>query len=143
MRLVAGYDSLADGHMAAARAVSRGEANCCIATRAAARAFSLDFIPLVHERYDFVIPKKMLREPGVESCLNLLNRASLRRELGTFAGYETTSMGQTVRANGNSVPVAAKRAAQFKRLVYRSWLAVMSQSLYLATGFPAPQPANP
>jgi putative molybdopterin biosynthesis protein len=96
VRLVAGYDSLADGHMAAARAVSRGEANCCIATRAAARAFSLDFIPLVHERYDFVIPKKMLREAGVESCLNLLNRASLRRELGTFAGYETTPMGQTV-----------------------------------------------
>lgn len=94
--LVTGYDSLAGGHLAAARAVSLGEANCCIATRAAARAFSLDFIPLVQERYDFVILKRTLREPGVDSCLDLLNRASLRRELEAFAGYETSSTGKTV-----------------------------------------------
>lgn len=94
--LLAGYDSLTGGHLAAARAVFSGEADACIATRAAARAFSLDFVPLVREDYNFFIPKKTIKEPNVEVCLDLLHRASLRRELGRFAGYETGSTGKFV-----------------------------------------------
>ena len=52
---VRGYDRTAGGHLQAAWQVRSGDADGCIATRAAARVFGLDFIPLLSERYDLVI----------------------------------------------------------------------------------------
>jgi len=49
---VAGYDRIAQGHLAAAWRVRLGSADCCIATRAVPRVLGLDFIPLITERYD-------------------------------------------------------------------------------------------
>ncbi len=51
-KAVAGYEREAHGHLPAALAVSLGEADCCIATRSAAQAFGLGFLPLATERYD-------------------------------------------------------------------------------------------
>ena len=54
---VNGYGQIALGHLPAAWHVLTGKADCCIATKAAARVFGLDFIPLLSERYDLVIRK--------------------------------------------------------------------------------------
>jgi molybdate-binding protein/DNA-binding XRE family transcriptional regulator len=90
---LAGYDRVAFGHLAAAYAVCSGEADCCIATRAAARTFGLDFVPLQSERYDFVMRRKALELPSVQSFLDVLQKASLRRKLEVLAGYDTTQTG--------------------------------------------------
>ena len=89
---VRGYDAVAYGHMPAASEVAGGQADCCIATRAAARAFGLDFIPLEVDRYDFVTRHPEL--PAIKILFDTLNRAVLRRKLEALAGYDTTQTGR-------------------------------------------------
>ncbi len=93
---VNGYDHIAKGHLPAAEAVSLGLADCCIATRSAARAFGLHFVPLVTERYDLVIRRQYAKLPAVEALLDALNRSKLRRKLELVAGYDTTHTGEVV-----------------------------------------------
>ena len=93
---VAGYDRVADGHLAAAYAVRAGEADCCIATGSAARSFGLDFIPLQGERYDFVLRREALGLPAVQKFMDVLQKAGLRRKLEVFAGYDTSKTGSVV-----------------------------------------------
>ena len=90
---VKGYDRLALGHLPAARQVHDRQADCCISTRAAARVFGLNFIPLSTKRYDLVLRKTHLKLPQVEALIETLGRASLRRELEGFAGYDMKSAG--------------------------------------------------
>lgn len=93
---VNGYDRIAHGHMPAALAVSLNEADCCIATRSAARAFGLSFIPLATERYDLVVGRQYLRLPAVRALLDVLNRADMRRKLEMLAGYDTRHTGEVL-----------------------------------------------
>lgn len=93
---VAGYRHVAHGHLAAAYAVASGGADCCLATRSAARAFDLEFVPVHSERYDFVMHKGTLELPGVQAFLDVLQRAALRRQLETLAGYDTSVTGEVL-----------------------------------------------
>jgi molybdate-binding protein/DNA-binding XRE family transcriptional regulator len=93
-RSVSGYRRLAPGHLPAAWQVRTGAADCCIATRAAARLFGLGFIPLVSERYDLAIRRRHLDLPAIQVVLDTLNRASFRRELESIGGYDTRAAGQ-------------------------------------------------
>ncbi len=93
---VQGYNRVAFGHLAAAWSVAAGEVDTCLATRAAARTFGLDFVPLCSERYDLVMRKRMLELPSVQAFLDVLQRAILRRKLELLAGYDTSQMGTLV-----------------------------------------------
>ncbi len=93
-RNVKGYERIAPGHLPAAWQVHSGAADCCIATRAAARAFGLGFIPLVSERYDLAIRRQHLDLPGIEAMLDTLNRSSYRRELESLGGYDARAAGE-------------------------------------------------
>jgi molybdate-binding protein len=91
---VSGYEQNAGGHLPAAWQVRSGGADCCIATRAAARVFGLGFIPLVTERYDFAIRRSHLELPAIQTLFDTLNRANFRRELESIGGYDTRTSGQ-------------------------------------------------
>jgi molybdopterin molybdotransferase/putative molybdopterin biosynthesis protein len=93
-RSVRGYNHLAPGHLPAAWQVHSGAADCCIATRAAARTFGLGFVPLVTERYDLAVRRRHLDLPAVQTLLDTLNRGSFRRELESLGGYDTKAAGQ-------------------------------------------------
>jgi molybdate-binding protein len=95
-RSVQGYTRIASGHLAAAYSVVSGDADCCIATRSAARAFGLGFVPLHSERYDFVFRRSTLESPAVQTFMDVLQRSSLRRKLETLAGYDTTKTGARI-----------------------------------------------
>ena len=95
-RSVRGYGTIAFGHLAAAHAVSAGEADCCLATQSAASAFGLDFVPIRRERFDLVLRRESLDLPAVHAMTDVLQRASLRRRLETLAGYDTSRTGATV-----------------------------------------------
>ena len=94
---VKGYEREVQGHLPAAWRVQTGTADACIATRAAARAFGLDFLPLVSERYDLAIRREHLDSPGIEALLDTLSRSSFRRELESLGGYDTRAAGQRMR----------------------------------------------
>jgi molybdate-binding protein/DNA-binding XRE family transcriptional regulator len=91
-----GYHRLAPGHLPAAWQVQAGTVDCCLATRAAAHLFGLAFIPLVNERYDFVIRKQHLDLPRIQNLLDALSRSGFRRELEGLGGYDTSMAGQRV-----------------------------------------------
>jgi putative molybdopterin biosynthesis protein len=93
-RKVRGYGSEAPGHLPAAWQVLRGDADCCIATRAAARLFGLGFLPLVSERYDLAIRRQHLGLPGIQALLEALSRSAFRRELESLGGYDTRAAGR-------------------------------------------------
>ena len=93
---VQGYGRTANGHLAAAYCVVSGEADACLATRSAAQAFSLAFIPLHGERYDLAMRKATATLPAVTAFLDVLQRAGLRRKLEVLAGYDTSQTGAVV-----------------------------------------------
>ncbi len=95
-RKIRGYEQITGGHVLAAWHVHTEKADCCIATRAAARVFGLDFIPLAGERYDLVIPDLYWKLPAIQNMLDSLSRASLRRELEALGGYDTSQTGRMV-----------------------------------------------
>jgi molybdate-binding protein/DNA-binding XRE family transcriptional regulator len=91
---VKGYDQIAYGHIPAAWHVYSGHADYCVATRAAARVFGLDFVPLISERFDLVIPKQHEELAVTQILLDTLNRAAFHRELEMLGGYDTSQTGK-------------------------------------------------
>ncbi len=91
---VRGYGRIAPGHLPAAWQVQSGQADCCIATRAAARVFGLGFVPLVSERYDLAVRRQHLDMPSIQAVLDTLSRSNYRRELESLGGYDTRAAGQ-------------------------------------------------
>lgn len=81
------------GHLDVARAVLLGAADTGVATRDAALAFGLTFIPLAEERYDLALPRASLADPRVQRLLDVLVSSELRRELEAL-GYDTRPAGQ-------------------------------------------------
>ena len=90
---VRGYDRLARGHLPAAFEVLNGTADCCIATKAAARVFGLEFIALKRERYDLVLRKKHFDLPEMQALFDTLGRSAFRQELEALGGYDTSPAG--------------------------------------------------
>jgi putative molybdopterin biosynthesis protein len=90
---IEGYNRISYGHLAAAYTVAWGEADCCLATRSAARTFGLDFIPLRFERYDMVMRRQTMELPAAQAFLDVLQQATLRRRLEVLAGYDTSRTG--------------------------------------------------
>ena len=68
----------------------------CLATRSAAQTFGLDFVPLHSERYDLVLRKRTTDLPAVQTFLDVLQRATLRRKFEVLAGYDTSQTGTVV-----------------------------------------------
>lgn len=93
---VNGYACTFETHLAAAREVRDGRADCCLGVSSAARLLSLDFIPVVTERYDFAIPKVFLNTKPVQALLDALNRAALRHMLEAACGYDTSVTGKVI-----------------------------------------------
>lgn len=91
-----GYDRIACGHLAAAWSVFTGDADACVATRSAAQAFGLDFVPLHEERYDLVMRRSTAGLPSVQAFLDVLQRLTLRRKLEVLAGYDTSETGRVI-----------------------------------------------
>ncbi len=93
---VLGYEKLAKGHLAAARYVQSGDADCCIAVSSVARVLGLGFVPLVSERYDLVVHRRHLHLPQVQALFNTLALAAYRRELERLGGYDTSVAGSRI-----------------------------------------------
>jgi molybdate-binding protein/DNA-binding XRE family transcriptional regulator len=93
---ILGYRRVAPAHLAAAQRVLAGDADCCIAPEAVARALGLDFVPLVSERYDLVIPERFMDMPAIASLLDVLQTAAFRRSLSGLGGYDVSVTGQRV-----------------------------------------------
>ena len=76
-----GYTNQAKTHNAVAVAVKQGRADWGVAIETVAREYGLGFLPLLAERYDFVMPKHRLGRPPVQRFLALLRDGAVRARL--------------------------------------------------------------
>jgi len=93
---IKGYEREEYTHLAVAAAVASGVADAGLGIAAAARALSLDFVPLFKERYDLVIPREYVIAPLLRPLLDLLHDVDFRAQVAARPGYDVTPMGNVV-----------------------------------------------
>ena len=94
---VSGYDSIMKSHLTMAAAVAAGEADLAIGTERISRQIEdLDFIPLMEERFDFVIKKDMMHTEAVQKLMEILADPVFRREISHFSGNDYRDLGRII-----------------------------------------------
>ncbi|HJR76244.1 MAG TPA: substrate-binding domain-containing protein [Nitrospiraceae bacterium] len=92
---VSGYTHEAMSHFEVARVVAEGQADVGVGVRSAAMVLGLDFIPVQVERYDLVIPTKLLKtNRGLEQLLDTIVSRPFRTEVEALGGYDTSQTGK-------------------------------------------------
>jgi excisionase family DNA binding protein len=74
-------------------AIRAGDADCGVATRAAANAHGLGFVPLAWEHFDLAMRRRTYFEPGVQALLSLMRAPELHRHAEQLSGYDTSVAG--------------------------------------------------
>ena len=94
---VKGYDNIMKSHLTMAAAVAAGEADLAIGTERISRQMeNLDFIPLLEERFDFVIKKEILETEPVQKLLKILKDPVFRKEIAHFSGNDYRDLGKII-----------------------------------------------
>lgn len=77
-----------------AAAIRTGQADCGIATRAAARAAGLDFVPLAWESFDLLMRQRTYFQPSIQALLRFLPQDGFARRAAELSGYDASPAGQ-------------------------------------------------
>ena len=93
---IAGYDREEYTHLAVAAAVAGGRADVGLGILSAARALGVDFVPLLEEQYDLVIPAEFYESELLGPVLELVRGAEFRTELEAMGGYDTSLTGEVM-----------------------------------------------
>ncbi len=91
-----GYEREAPTHTMVCEAIRQRSADVGLGILAAARIFGLDFVPLIEERYDLVIPKALLDRPKIVALLKTLQDPAFREAVEDLEGYSVRNTGETV-----------------------------------------------
>jgi len=95
-RTIRGYDNEEYTHMAVAVAVLSSSADVGLGIYAAAKALNLDFIPVVTEQYDLVIPKEHFESKNIRIMLETINTKKFKKRAEALGGYHTERTGEIV-----------------------------------------------
>jgi len=90
---IAGYTNEEYTHMAVAVAVLSGAADVGLGIYAAAKALNLEFIPLVTESYDLVIPDVYIEKPEMRLLLDIVRSAEFQSRVAALGGYHLENTG--------------------------------------------------
>jgi len=94
---VRGYDRIMKSHLTMAAAIAAGEADLAIGTERISRQIeNLDFIPLLEERFDFVIKKEKMGTEAVKKLLKVLSDPAFRKEIAHFSGNDYRDLGKVI-----------------------------------------------
>ncbi|MGJ4943136.1 substrate-binding domain-containing protein [Bradyrhizobium sp. HKCCYLS1011] len=77
-----------------AAAIRNGNADCGIATRAAAKAAGLDFVPLTWENFDLLMRQRSYFRPPMQALIRFLAEKRTRERATELTGYDTSPAGQ-------------------------------------------------
>jgi putative molybdopterin biosynthesis protein len=94
---IIGYQHEEFTHMAVAVAVLSGTADAGLGIYAAAKALDLDFIPVVTEQYDLIIPQVHFESENIIMMLETINSREFKRRVGALGGYSTDRTGEIIR----------------------------------------------
>jgi len=91
-----GYGTEEFTHMSVAVAVLSGSADAGLGIYAAAKALRLDFIPVVTETYDLVIPAEHFATENLRILLDVIVSEDFKRRVEALGGYSTHHTGETI-----------------------------------------------
>ncbi len=77
-----------------AAAIRTGNADCGIATRAAANSAGLDFVPILSENFDLLMRQRSYFRPSVQALIGFLGEGRLKQRAAELTGYDPTPSGQ-------------------------------------------------
>jgi len=89
-----GYDTEEYTHMSVAVAVLSGTVDVGLGIFAAAKALDLDFIPVVTEQYDLVIPQEHFESAKIQALMNIINTDVFKMRVNALGGYATDKTGR-------------------------------------------------
>ena len=93
---VNGYENEEFTHMSVAVAVQSGSVDVALGIYAAARALNLDFVPVVTEQYDLVIPEIYFESENIQILLETIESAEFKNQVQALGGYSTERTGQVI-----------------------------------------------
>lgn len=91
-----GYHNEEFTHMAVAVGVLSGAADVGLGIYAAAKALGLDFIPVVTEQYDLVIPADYYNSASIETFLGVIHSDAFKQRASALGGYHTERTGEVL-----------------------------------------------
>ena len=91
--MINGYEIEEFTHMSVAVAVLSGTVDVGLGIYAAAKALDLDFIPLVTEQYDLVIPQIYIDMKQMQILLDIINSGVFKKRVEALGGYSTKKTG--------------------------------------------------
>jgi putative molybdopterin biosynthesis protein len=92
-----GYHHEEFTHMAIAVAVLSGTVDTGLGIYAAAAALDLDFIPVVTEQYDLIIPSTHLESENIQLLLEAINSKEFKNRVQSLGGYSTKKTGTIIK----------------------------------------------
>ena len=93
---ILGYQDEKITHTAVAQAVAEGKADVGVGLEAAALRFGLDFIFLIHDRYDLVVPQEVMETPPMENLVEWLKQPSTHQIIENLGGYQAIETGKVI-----------------------------------------------
>jgi putative molybdopterin biosynthesis protein len=93
---IQGYAREEYTHLAVAAAVTGGTADTGLGILAAARALDLDFVPILKERYDLVIPREVYESDLLAPLLAIVRGPAFGPLVESLGGYDVSRMGEVV-----------------------------------------------
>ena len=93
---VNGYENEEFTHMSVAVAVLSGTVDVGLGIYAAAKALNLDFIPVVTEQYDLIIPEVFYESENIRILLDTINSPDFKKRVQALGGYSTEKTGKII-----------------------------------------------
>ncbi len=93
---IRGYENEEFTHMSVAVAVLSGTVDVGLGIYAAAKALNLDFIPVVTEEYDLVIPEEYFESEKIQILLEIINTGEFKKSVEALGGYHTERTGDII-----------------------------------------------
>ncbi len=93
---VKGYENEEYTHMAVAVSVLSGKADAGLGILSAAKALGLDFIPVVEERYDILILKRLMGQHPIRLFLECIREECFKKAVEALGGYDTRDTGRLI-----------------------------------------------
>ncbi len=93
---IQGYENDEYTHMSVAVAVLSGRVDAGLGIQAAARALDLDFIPVVTEEYDLIIPDRFYKTRKIQALLDIIQTKKFQDRIQSLGGYGTQNTGKII-----------------------------------------------
>ncbi len=91
---IRGYATEEYTHMSVAVAVQSGASDVGLGIFSAAKALGLDFIPVVTEQYDLIIPQEHFESDKIQVLLEVVTSPEFKARVESLGGYSTKRTGE-------------------------------------------------